>query len=99
MLVVVVDFLIAEVEGATTAEGTVDGLHAVDAAMGVERSGISIRVALSVVILTFFEPRTTLSASPERVGEQPGTDFDTACLVSRRGTSLDPSPLTPKAQT
>ena len=78
-------FRIAEVEGATPAEGTVDGLHAVDVAMGVERSGIGIRVAFSVVILTFFEPRTTLSTPPERVGEQLGTDFDTACLFSRRG--------------
>ena len=91
---------IAEVEGATPAEGTVDGLHAVDVAMGVERSGIGIRVAFSVVILAFFEtriqccscPRALASTPParlestERSGKKPSrTDFDNACLFSRRG--------------
>ena len=51
-------FRIAEVEGATPAEGTLDGLQAVEVAMGVERSGIGIRVASFVENLVIFEALT-----------------------------------------
>ena len=66
-VVVVVGFLIAEVEGATSAEGTVDGLQAVEVAMGVERSGIGIRVASFRENLVIFEARILSPTPPARL--------------------------------
>ena len=92
--VVVVGFRITEVEGATPAEGTLDGLQAVEVAMGVERSGIGIRVVSFLANLVIFEARILSPTPPARLDctsggfwEDPSThtDFDFTCLVSRRG--------------
>ena len=88
-------FLIAEVDGATPAEGTFDGLQAVEVAMGVERSGIGIRVASFLENLVIFEARILSPTPPARLDSRTSggfrgdpfthTDFDFTCLVSRRG--------------
>ena len=60
-------FRIAEVDGATPAEGTFDGLQAVEVAMGVERSGIGIRVASFCENLVIFEARILSPTPPARL--------------------------------
>ena len=67
VVVVVVCFLIAEVDGATPAEGTFDGLQAVEVAMGVERSGIGIRAASFRENLVIFEARILSPTPPARL--------------------------------
>ena len=72
-----------------------DGLQAVEVAMGVERSGIGIRVASFLENLVIFDARILSPTPPARLDSRTSggfredpfthTDFDFTCLVSRRG--------------